>query len=103
MIQTVVDPAGAGTPPGRNRPGRGHGGEEDAPIDEERHGTTPRPHAVCEIGDRVLALFYGEWHPAIVRAILLVEVEVLWEKEETYSVLPASHVMRFVRLQQAGG
>ena len=51
----------------------------------------------------MLALFYGEWYTAIVRFILLVEVEVLWEKEETCSVLPASHVMRFVRLQQTGG
>jgi len=101
--QTVVDPRSARNAPGRNRLGRGLGGEGDVPIDEEWHGTTPRPHAVCAVGDRVLALFYGEWHPAIVRAILLVEVEVLWEKEETCSILFASHVMRVVRWQQAGG
>jgi len=61
-------------------------------------GTAGKPAQSLAPGMRVSAFFYGEWHPAVVRAVPPVVdgqramVEVRWESEFSMSVLPADHV-----------
>lgn len=46
------------------------------------------------VGDKISALFYGEWHPGTLRQIRDDgQVEVLWEAEWSVSVLPAENVV----------
>ena len=42
----------------------------------------------CSIGDHILALFYGEWHPGIAYDVSAEQVTVWWTAEETETIVP---------------
>ena len=46
------------------------------------------------IGDHILAFFYGEWHPGVVRAVSGDQVTVWWDAEPTQTIVPIWEVCR---------
>lgn len=46
------------------------------------------------VGEKVVAYFYGDWHPGVIRRFKEDKVEILWEAEWSVSLLPISHVRR---------
>jgi hypothetical protein len=67
-------------------------------ISNPKHHCLMTPHSTSEtglnVGDPVVACFYGEWHPATIRRIDGSTIDVVWDGEWSSSRLPASAVLR---------